>query len=536
MLKKTLLLVPIALLLMAVPALAAGDKPLGETLGLIWVVPFAGILLSIALFPLLAPHFWHHHFGKISLFWAALFLLPFAVFVGVGKALEEVLHVYVLEFIPFIILLWALYTVAGGVRLRGRLRGSPMMNSGILLLGTVLASWMGTTGAAMLLIRPLIRANEWREKKTHLVIFFIFLVANIGGSLTPLGDPPLFLGFLKGIDFFWTTGAMMEPMLISVAILLVVFYVMDTIMLKKEEQQVPPDDGSHEALGLEGTFNFIFLVGIVGAVLYSGSASKDELYWDEKPVVEARGQVVAEETKVAGIKLRLQNAAEDQRGAIVEELLVAQASVNAIRANAEHHAVKGWHITSHVTWPFINMVRDGILVLMGFLSLRLTSRELRRKNDFTWFPIVEVGKLFAGIFVTIIPAIAILKAGPKGELASVILGVTDSSGDPINTMYFWATGLLSSFLDNAPTYLVFFNTAGGDAEALQGPLSQTLLAISMGAVFMGANTYIGNAPNFMVRSIAEESGVSMPSFFGYILKWSLPILIPVFIVITFVMF
>jgi len=535
-LKKTLLLIPFVLLALAAPALAAGDKPLGETLGLIWVVPFAGILLSIALFPLLAPSFWHHHFGKIALFWAALFLIPFAVSVGVGRALEEVLHVYVLEFIPFIILLWALYTVAGGVRLRGRLRGSPMMNTGILLLGTVLASWMGTTGAAMLLIRPMLRANEWRKRKTHLVVFFIFLVANIGGSLTPLGDPPLFLGFLKGVEFFWTTGAMMFPMIVCAVILLVVFFIMDTLLLRKEEQQTPPDDGSDESLGLEGTFNFIFLAGVVAAVLYSGSASQDGLYWDSKPVDEARGAITAAETEVAEVKLRLGNAPDSEKPAIVEELLVAQANVNSIRADAEHHAVKGWHITSHVTWPLINMVRDGVLILMGILSLRLTSRELRRKNDFTWFPIVEVGKLFAGIFVTIIPAIAILKAGPKGELASVVLAVTNDAGAPIDMMYFWATGVLSSFLDNAPTYLVFFNTAGGDAQALQGPLESTLLAISMGAVFMGANTYIGNAPNFMVRSIAEESGVPMPSFFGYIIKWSLPFLIPVFIVVSLMMF
>jgi len=533
---KTLLLCPLVMMALGAPVMAADGAPLGEELGLLWTVPFAGILLSIALFPLLAPHFWHHHFGKIALFWALLFLVPFTISKGLGKALDEVLHVYVLEFIPFIILLWALYTVAGGVRLRGRLRGSPIVNSGILLLGTVLASWMGTTGAAMLLIRPLLRANEWRKKKTHLVIFFIFLVANIGGSLTPLGDPPLFLGFLKGVEFFWTTTSMLVPMLLCVVILLAVFFLMDTMMLRKEETQSPPDDGSTESLGLEGTFNFIFLAGIVGAVLYSGSASKDELYWDESAITSAQAEVKVEEGKIADVTLRLGSASEEDKPALVEELLIAKSELNAVKAAAEHHAIKGWHITPHVTWPFVNMVRDGILILMGMLSLMLTSKELRRKNDFTWFPIVEVGKLFAGIFITIIPAIAILKAGPKGDLDAVVMAVTDSSGAPVNAMYFWLTGILSSFLDNAPTYLVFFNTAGGDAGVLQGELHDTLLAISLGAVFMGANTYIGNAPNFMVRSIAEESGVSMPSFFGYIVKWSLPILIPIFIVVSFIWF
>ena len=527
-------LVSLMLLLLASPAQAADSS--GASLGLIWVAPFAGILLSIALFPLLAPHFWHHHFGKIALFWALLFLVPFSMAKGVGHTLEEVLHVYVLEFIPFIILLWALYTVAGGVRLRGRLRGAPMVNTGILLLGTVLASWMGTTGAAMLLIRPLIRANAWRQRKTHLVIFFIFLVANVGGSLTPLGDPPLFLGFLKGVEFFWTAQHMFIPMCVVVAVLLAVFFALDTAMLSKEAKKEAPDDGSDEGLGVEGKINFLLLGGVVGAILYAGSASKQETYWDQSAVDKVAQERVVQEQAVEVAETRLKGAPEEQREKLVKELLVERAELNSIREGAEHHAVKGWHITSHVTWPLINLVRDGILILMGILSLMLTSRELRRKNEFTWFPIIEVAKLFAGIFVTIIPVITILKAGPQGELAGVVMAVTDNSGDPINSMYFWLTGLLSSFLDNAPTYLVFFNTAGGNAEVLQNAQANTLLAISAGAVFMGANTYIGNAPNFMVRAIAEEADIAMPSFFGYLFKWSLPILFPVFGLVTWLFF
>ncbi|MCY3672796.1 MAG: sodium:proton antiporter, partial [Alphaproteobacteria bacterium] len=263
-----------ALLLGAGPALAAGaDAPHldGGTLGLVWCVPFIGILLSIALFPLLAPTFWHHHFGKVSAFWALAFLLPFLVVFGWELTLFEMLHVALLEYIPFIILLLSLFTVAGGIRLTGRLVGTPVVNTGILLLGTVLASWMGTTGAAMLLIRPIIRANEWRRYKVHTMVFFIFLVANIGGSLTPLGDPPLFLGFLKGVDFFWPTGAMLVPMLLVSVLLLVLYYGVDSFLYRRETgAPSEEDEGDGESLGVTGKVNFLLLAGVVAAVLMSG--------------------------------------------------------------------------------------------------------------------------------------------------------------------------------------------------------------------------------------------------------------------------
>ncbi len=456
------------------PAFAAGEGAThldGGDLGLIWVAPFAGILLSIAIFPLVAPDFWHHHFGKISAFWAAAFLVPFTIFFGASIAAFEVIHVLLLEYIPFIILLLSLFTVAGGVRLRGRLVGTPLLNTGFLLIGTALASWMGTTGAAMLLIRPLMRANEKRRYRVHTIVFFIFLVANIGGSLTPLGDPPLFLGFLKGVSFFWPTTEMFVPMVMVSVILLVLYFVIDTMLLKREGGAPEPDPNeAHEALGIDGKINFLLLAGIVGAVLMSG-------VW--KPGIE----------------------------------------INVY----------------HVHWELQNISRDVLLIVIAFLSWKITPMVNREANGFTWFPIMEVAKLFAGIFLTIVPAIAILKAGLDGALSGVVSMVSTPEGEPINQMYFWLTGILSSFLDNAPTYLVFFNTAGGDAQTLMGPLSQTLLAISMGAVFMGANTYIGNAPNFMVRAIAEEGGIRMPSFFGY-MAWSGLILVPIFILVTFVFF
>ena len=440
----------------------------GADLSIIWVFPFAGILMSIAVFPLVAPNFWHRHFGKISGFWALLLIIPFLFKVGFSITIYELLHVGFLEYIPFIILLLALFTISGGVQLTGSLVGKPIVNTGVILIGTILASWMGTTGAAMLLIRPLIRANKDRQNKVHIIVFFIFLVANIGGSLTPLGDPPLFLGFLKGVDFFWTTSAMFLPMLFMAVCLLVVFFALDTFLYNKEESH--PISKSVEKFGIKGSFNLILLVGVIGGVLISG-------FWHP------------------------------------------------------HISFDVYHVHLELQ----NIVRDLLLLGLTVASWKMTSQSIREANEYTWFPIVEVAKLFAGIFITIIPAIAILKAGTDGALSAVINSVSNENG-PVNFMYFWATGILSSFLDNAPTYLVFFNTAGGDPSLLMGDLSQTLLAISAGAVFMGANTYIGNAPNFMVKSISESSGIEMPSFFGYLFKWSLPILVPLFILVSFLFF
>ena len=441
-----------------------------ENLAIYWIVPFIGILLSIAIFPLIWPKIWHHHFGKISLFWVISLIIPFLLKEGWKITLYELMHVGLLEYVPFIILLLALFTISGGVRLTGSLVGTPKINSLILLIGTVLASWMGTTGAAMLLIRPLLRANAWRRKKVHIIIFFIFLVANIGGSLTPLGDPPLFLGFLKGVNFFWTTKTMFMPMLFLVVFLLVIFFALDTHFYGKELQP-NPDDQELKKLGLEGSFNLVLLAGVLGGVLLSG-------FW--KPGI--------------------------------------------------HYEI------FHVHMELQNLIRDGILLGLTYISWKMTAQSIREANDYTWFPIVEVAKLFAGIFVTLIPAIAILKSGSHGALASVVSTVSTENGEAINYLYFWSTGILSSFLDNAPTYLVFFNTAGGDPILLMGEMSNTLLAISAGAVFMGAMTYIGNAPNFMVKSIAEETGISMPSFFGYMMKYSIPILVPLFIIVSLIFF
>lgn len=446
-------------------------EELGTRLPLWSIIPFLGILLSIALFPLLAPHFWHRHFGKVSIFWALLFAFPF-IFAFKGEGIHEILHIYLIDYIPFIILLWSLFTVAGGILVRGDLMGKPSTNLLILLIGTFLSSWIGTTGSAMVLIRPLLRANANRKNKTHIVVFFIFLVANIGGSLTPLGDPPLFLGFLHGVPFFYTFR-LLPDLIVASVILLFLFYFMDRFFYAREKPEDILATGTMP-FSIAGKRNLIFLVGIIGGVLLSG-------FWKAGTV------------HIFGVPMAIQN-----------------------------------------------MARDSILIIMGLLSMKFTPNRWRKENGFSWFPIVEVALLFAGIFMTIIPALSILKAGTNGAMAFLIRAVQEPHH------YFWVTGILSSFLDNAPTYLTFMNSALGqfyagipESQAVHQLIAEHsiyLKAISVGAVFMGANTYIGNAPNFMVKSIAEENGVPMPSFFGYIFKYSLPILIPTFIIIQLIFF
>ena len=449
-------------------ALAAGVD--GGQLSPLWGIPFAGLLLSIAVMPILAPSFWHHHYGKVSAAWTLALFLPFALAFGPALAGTSLVHALLAEYLPFIILLTALFTVAGGIFIRGNLHGSPALNTGLLLTGAVLASFMGTTGASMLMLRPLIRANDNRTHSAHIVVFFIFIVSNAGGSLTPLGDPPLFLGFLKGVDFFWTLKHIFPETLFLIGSLLAIFYALDRWYYRKEG--VLPVDPTPDAgrLGFDGVFNFVLLAGVAGLVLLSG-------FW-KSPVV----------FDVYGIEVGLPG-----------------------------------------------LVRDAGLIAITLLSLKITAAKVHQDNQFSWGPMAEVAKLFAGIFLTIIPVIAMLKAGIGGPFGAVVSAVTRPDGQPDPAMYFWATGALSSFLDNAPTYLVFFNTAGGDPQVLMTTLAPTLAAISAGAVFMGANTYIGNAPNLMVKAIAEDRGIKMPSFFGY-MAWSGAVLIPLFIVMTFIWF
>lgn len=460
----------VLLCLFPTAALAAGDLG-GATLGGLWALPFAGMLLSIALGPVLFPHFWELNYGKFAAFWAALTLLPLVLFRGFEPALGALLHTALLEYLPFIILLFALFTIAGGILITGNLHGTPATNTALLAIGTLMASFVGTTGASIIMIRPVLRANDARRHNVHVVVFFIFLVSNIGGSLSPLGDPPLFLGFLRGVDFFWTTTHLLPQTSFAVFVLLAVFYALDSWLFRKEEGTPQVKDPTPDrAIKFFGKINIALLGGVILAILVSAR-------WKPGIVFDVRG-----------VHVELQN-----------------------------------------------LVRDIVLLGLAALSLALTPKPVRAGNEFTWGPIKEVAKLFAGIFICIIPVLAMLQAGRNGAFAGLVAMVANPDGSPNNVAYFWLTGALSSFLDNAPTYLVFFELAGGDAQTLMTTGALTLAAISAGAVFMGANSYIGNAPNFMVYAIAKDRKVAMPSFFRYML-WSGGILIPLFLLQTLIFF
>ena len=412
---------------------------LGRSLPLGSVVPFAGLLLSIALLPLFAPSLWARHYAKVCL----AFGVPVAGFFLL-RAPRELLHA-ALEYASFLLLLASLFTISGGVLLRGTLRGSPGVNCAILAVGAVLANVFGTTGASMLLIRPLLRANAGRHRVAHVVIFFIFVVANIGGALTPIGDPPLFLGYLRGVPFFWTLRAMGLLWAVACALVIGVFYLVDrraaALEAVADGDPVAAGGEARVPLSIEGKINLPLLGVVIAAVFLPPP-------WREMAMVAAA-------------------------------------------------AVSVWK----------------------------TPAKVREENEFTWYPIEEVAILFAGIFATMIPALLILKA--RGAELGVV--------SPAH--FFWATGALSSFLDNAPTYLTFFSLAQGvgGAQTVAGVSAPLLQAIGAGAVFMGANSYIGNAPNFMVKAIAEEAGVRMPSFFGY-MAWSCGILLPIFFLLTLIFF
>lgn len=440
------------------------------------VIPFAGLLLSIAVFPLVKPVWWEKNQPWAVAFWSVLFIVPYACMFGVSSATETVLECIINDYLTFIVLLFGLFCVAGNVTLEGDLAGSPRINTMILAVGTLLSSCIGTTGASMLLVRPIIKMNSWRKRKSQIMIFFIFMISNMGGCLTPIGDPPLLMGFTRGVSFTWSLK--LFPILIfNMVILCVIFYLIDRFNYRKDiaEGCRPDLSKAGTEVKFEGFHNIIFIVMIVGAVILSG----------------------------------------------VLPTLPAFKTADG--------AVKGIRIFENVVFTFPAMIEIAIILVAALLSFKTTNREIRVKNHFTWGAIKEVAILFVGIFITMQPALKILTA--KGAS----LGITEPY------QMFWITGALSSFLDNTPTYLVFLTTAGtlgatsGIVTTVGIVTEKLLTAISCGAVFMGAITYIGNAPNFMVKSISDENGVRMPSFFGYML-WSVGILVPVFIIDTLVFF
>lgn len=445
-------------------------------LELLLCIPFAGLLLCIAVLPLIKGEWWESRQPLVVAFWILLMILPFAFVYGPSKTVETVLECTVNDYLTFIILLFGLFCVSGNITMEGDFAGSPRINVGLLAIGTLLASCIGTTGASMLMVRPVIKMNSWRKRKSHIMIFFIFMVSNMGGCLTPIGDPPLLMGFMRGVPFFWSMH-LFPVLLLNMAVLLFVFYHLDKWAYRKDISRGRKPDISKPGteFHIEGLHNILFLAMIVAAVILSGVLPGMPMFQDG-----------------AG-------------------------------------NVKGIHIFGEVTLSYPALIEIVLILLAAWLSFKTTKKEIRRKNHFTWGAIKEVAVLFIGIFITMQPALMLLKSvGPE-------LGVTEPY------QMFWATGALSSFLDNTPTYLVFLTTAGslglagGIATSLGTVPVKVLSAISCGAVFMGANTYIGNAPNFMVKSISDENGVNMPSFFGYML-WSFVFLVPVFLIDMLIFF
>jgi Na+/H+ antiporter NhaD/arsenite permease-like protein len=440
---------------------------LGEILPLWSVLPFAGLLLSIALLPMVAEHWWHHNKNQllVAVGWASpvLIFLLYCIVTDYQHLSHEAAHSLkhaVIEYVSFIGLLGSLYVISGGILLRGDLQATPKVNVTFLAIGSVLANIIGTTGASMLLIRPMLRTNSDRRNTWHIPLFFIFLVSNVGGALTPIGDPPLFLGYLRGVDFWWTLVNMWHIWIPTVLMLLALFYAIDTHQYNKEPAKAKATELANVTpLGFEGNVNFLLLAGVIACVLL-------------------------------------------------------------LSPDPDHPGIRDYYLRE-----------IGMAALTG-LSIWLTPQSIRQRNAFNYGPILEVAALFVGIFVAMIPATTLLQEyGDK-------MGVTEP------WQYFWATGSLSAFLDNAPTYVTFAAMACGTYEHCLtsndlGPLSTNeasipiLVAISLGSVFMGAGSYIGNGPNFMVRAIAEQSGYKMPSFFGYC-AYAAMFLGPVYIIVTLI--
>jgi Na+/H+ antiporter NhaD/arsenite permease-like protein len=452
---RRLLASAVLLLACPAPALAAGDN---LHLPAWSIIPFALLLLAIAVLPLVAEHWWHHNRNKAIVSGVVAVPTVLGLIVMQITTQEPTLRVLaneLIEYVAFIVLLGSLYVVSGGIVLAGDLEGKPLVNTLLLVLGAVLASAIGTTGASVLLIRPLLRINKHRRHKRHLPIFFIFIVSNLGGLLTPLGDPPLFLGFLNGVPFFWTMS-LWRQWLCANGLVLAIFLVWETLAYRGEEPVRADPIRPPEPLAVRGLFNGLLLLGVIAGVL-----------------------------------------------------------------------VQGW-----LAEPWGHVLGCLLMAAMAGLSLWLTPQALRVANAFTWEPILEVAILFLGIFITMVPALAVVAAHKQS------LDLTEP------WQFFWLTGVLSAFLDNAPTYVSFATMATGSSDYLllvhnqvpglaDGPL--VLAAISCGAVFMGALTYIGNGPNFMVKAIADQAGYRMPSFLGY-LAYSCPVLLPVLLVITLLFF
>lgn len=521
-LRPAFVLVALAFLIAPLAGLAAEGAGHGDAAALspVWIAPFALLLLAIAIVPMINAHFWEKHLWWIAL---GVFAAPMAVALlfFLGDALRHMFFEKILEYASFILLLAALFIISGGILIEGRINGTPAVNATILFIGSVIANFIGTTGASMLLIRPILRANKSRPRSAHVVVFFIFLVSNIGGVLTPLGDPPLFLGYLQGVPFEWTFR-LFPQWALATALVLTIFYIFDTIIYRKDSYLFGAETPLHTELDVLRSEVHDRMDQLDTEHLRARGSVPLSL------VVRTRGTL--ERVSVALDRLADEGASRGLRVSGVANFALLGGVILVIY-------LQGLFSRTVPGWPHFGPQEVAMAALAG-ASLLLTPRNsrIREANSFNFGPIKEVALLFAGIFATMIPALYIL------EQRGSELGLTKA------WQFFWVTGALSSFLDNAPTYLTFLSTAKGVvadlglANDLGFTLSdgkyvtQALLAaISCGAVFMGANSYIGNGPNFMVRAIAESEGVKMPSFFGYMVYSGL-ILLPVFVVLTFVFF
>ena len=425
------------------------------------LIPFVLMLLSIAVLPLVANHFWEKNLNKLII--AIILSIPTIIYLILNNLSTELIHSVVYDYIPFLILLGSLFIITGGILVKGDIEAKPIINTTFLALGAILASFVGTTGAAMLLIRPLITTNSERTNKVHTILFFIGIVANCGGLLTPLGDPPLFMMYLRGAEFLWFLS-MWKEWLFTNGMLIIIYYFVDSFYWKKEPLEAIKFDKEHkEKITISGKINFLFLLGVLLAVAFINS--------------------------------------------------------NTIPMIENNHN--------------LSFLRELILIVMAGLSLYFTSKPLRQENNFNWEPIEEVAFLFLGIFITMVPALEYLKINAPN------LGIESPQ------QFYYLTGILSSFLDNTPTAVTFYylelgliqsNPAllGDIATAVAGIPAVQMTAISIGAVFFGSMTYIGNGPNFMVKAIAESQGIKMPDFFSYIFKFSLIVLLPIFILVQII--
>ncbi|MDR2723776.1 MAG: sodium:proton antiporter [Holosporaceae bacterium] len=432
-----------------------------EVTSVLWSMPFLGIIFSMSCFPLLCPRLWSRCAGYVPLFWISVYVLAVGGFLGVAHVIPAICEPIITDYLPFIILISALYIVSGGIFISFSRGHGPIFNTAYLFVGSIIAGWIGTTGAAALLIRPFLRANQGRKYTVHLMVFFIFLVANVGGAATPLGDPPLFIGFLKGVDFFWFIRHLFPILFGTITVLCGIFFLLDLILFRLD-LGITYERSEGPFLQIQGMGNVILIVMILLVVIFCNFDGAFILYGER--------------------------------------------------------------------FSYASILRNTLLAIISLVSLKITPTEIRRKNDFSFAPIREIAELFAGIFITVAPIIDMLHRGPNGEFGWIFEWIAPG-GEFLASRCFWASGILSAILDNAPTFLIFFHLTSGDPHVLMTLKSNILMAFSISTVFMGALTYIGNAPNLIVKSISVNHGVRVPSFMGY-MKWSCLILLPIFVVIS----